>query len=181
MHISQLTPLDSFLAISYRNHQKRVAYFSHLAPLVLFLCTKRQSQTLLRTVFKQWEALGSLITLIGRAKIVFTSSDVPVFTENFSILKSKKKVYTSSDVLFSAESIGEEKKRSSLFVMRPPFSPTLGFSLLSLYARLSPVHTKKWASCCCENEIAGYQNVRRFLFFPLEIGEDQKIEVKTKK
>ena len=44
MHIPQPTPLDSFLAISYRNHQKSLAYFSHLAPLVLFLCTKRQSQ-----------------------------------------------------------------------------------------------------------------------------------------
>ena len=43
-------------------------------------------------------------------KKIFTSSDVPVFTENIGIVKSKKKVYTSSDVLFSAESIGEEKK-----------------------------------------------------------------------
>ena len=34
----------------------------------------------------------------------------PVFTENISIVKSKKKVYTSSDVQFSTESIGEEKK-----------------------------------------------------------------------
>ena len=41
-----------------------------------------------------------------------------VFTENIGIGKSKKKVYTSSDVLFSTESIGEEKKRFSLFVMR---------------------------------------------------------------
>ena len=52
--------------------------------------------------------------------MVFTSSDVPVFTENTGMVKSKKKVYTSSDVLFSAESIGEEKKGSSLLVMRPP-------------------------------------------------------------
>ena len=37
-------PLNSPLAISYRNHQKNLAYFSHLAPLVLFLITKRQSQ-----------------------------------------------------------------------------------------------------------------------------------------
>ena len=33
-------------------------------------------------------------------------------------MKSKEKVYTSSDVLFSTESIGEEKKMSSLFVIR---------------------------------------------------------------
>ena len=50
------------------------------------------------------------------------------------------KVYTSSDVLFSTESLGEEKKRSSLFVMRPPiFSEALGFSLLSLY--VNPANT----------------------------------------
>ena len=36
MHIPYPTPLDSSLTISYRNHQKNVAYFSHLAPLVLF-------------------------------------------------------------------------------------------------------------------------------------------------
>ena len=29
-------PLDLPLAISYRNHQKSLTYFSHLAPLVLF-------------------------------------------------------------------------------------------------------------------------------------------------
>ena len=38
------TLLDPPLAISYRNHQKNLAYFSHLAPLVLFLFTQRQSQ-----------------------------------------------------------------------------------------------------------------------------------------
>ena len=57
----------------------------------------------------------------------------PVFTQNIGITKSKKKVYTSSDVLFSTESIMKRKKRSSLFVMKPPiFSEALGFSLLSL-------------------------------------------------
>ena len=35
-----LPPLD----ISYRNHQKGLAYFSDLAPLVLFFFTKRQGQ-----------------------------------------------------------------------------------------------------------------------------------------
>ena len=32
------------LAISYKNHQKSLAYFSHLAPLILFFFTERQSQ-----------------------------------------------------------------------------------------------------------------------------------------
>ena len=44
MHIPYPTPLDSPLTISYRNHQKNLAYFSHLAPLVSFFFTKKQSQ-----------------------------------------------------------------------------------------------------------------------------------------
>ena len=79
---------------------------------------------LLRAGFRQCEALGYLITLIGRAKKGLHILRCPVFTENIDIVKSKKKICTSSDVLFSTESIGEEKKiRSSLFVMRSPFSP----------------------------------------------------------
>ena len=38
------TPLDPLRAVSYRNHQKCLAYFSHLEPLVLFSFTKRQTQ-----------------------------------------------------------------------------------------------------------------------------------------
>ena len=44
MHTSHPTPLHAPLAISYRNHQKGLANFSHLAPLVLFFFTKRKSQ-----------------------------------------------------------------------------------------------------------------------------------------
>ena len=44
MHTPNLTLLDPPLAISYKNHQKSVAYFSHLAPLISFCFTKRQSQ-----------------------------------------------------------------------------------------------------------------------------------------
>ena len=44
MHTPHPTPMDLLLAISYRNHQKNLAYFGHLAPLVLFLFTKKQSQ-----------------------------------------------------------------------------------------------------------------------------------------
>ena len=38
------TPLPTPLAISYRNHQKCLANFCHLAPLTLFFFTKKQSQ-----------------------------------------------------------------------------------------------------------------------------------------
>ena len=44
MHTPHRTPLDPPLAIIYRNHEKSLAYFSHLAALILFLFTKRQSK-----------------------------------------------------------------------------------------------------------------------------------------
>ena len=44
MHIPHPTPLDPSLAISYGNHQKSLAYFSQLAPLILFFITKRHDQ-----------------------------------------------------------------------------------------------------------------------------------------
>ena len=44
MRIPHRTPLDPPLAISYGNHQKSLAYFSHLAPLVLFFFINRLSQ-----------------------------------------------------------------------------------------------------------------------------------------
>ena len=44
MHTPHSALVDSLLAISYRNHQKNLAYCSHLAPLVLFFITKRQGQ-----------------------------------------------------------------------------------------------------------------------------------------
>ena len=43
-HTLHPTSLDPHLAISYRNHHMSLAYFSHLAPLVLFFLTKKQSQ-----------------------------------------------------------------------------------------------------------------------------------------
>ena len=44
MHNPHPTLLDPPLAMSDRNHQKSLAYFSHLAPLVLLFFTKRQNQ-----------------------------------------------------------------------------------------------------------------------------------------
>ena len=41
MHALPPTPQNQPLAVSYRNHQKNLAYFSHLAPLVLFFVIKR--------------------------------------------------------------------------------------------------------------------------------------------
>ena len=38
------TPRPTPLAISYRSHQKSLAHFSYLVPLILFFFTKRQSQ-----------------------------------------------------------------------------------------------------------------------------------------
>ena len=46
MHTPQASfyPLDASLVMSYRNHQKSLVYFSHLAPLTLFFFTKRPTQ-----------------------------------------------------------------------------------------------------------------------------------------
>ena len=46
MHTTHPTSLSPPLAISYRNHQKSLAFFSHLAPLTFFFFffTKKQSQ-----------------------------------------------------------------------------------------------------------------------------------------
>ena len=91
---------------------------------LLFLFTKKQSQkggghgtraaplnTLLRGRFRQREALSYLITLIGSAKKGLHVLRYSIFAENIVIVKNKKMAYSSSDVLFSAESIGEEKKK----------------------------------------------------------------------
>ena len=44
-HPTLLYKLEQLLFIvSSRNHQKNLAYFSSLAPLILFFLTKRQSQ-----------------------------------------------------------------------------------------------------------------------------------------
>ena len=44
MHNPHPTPLDPLLAISYRNHHKSLAYFSHLAPLVVLSYNKAESK-----------------------------------------------------------------------------------------------------------------------------------------
>ena len=44
MHTLHPTPLSPPQAISYRNHHKTLAYFSHMAPLILFFFIKKQSQ-----------------------------------------------------------------------------------------------------------------------------------------
>ena len=58
-----LPPMDASLVICYRNHQKSLAYFSHLAPLVLFFFTKRPSQKM--GAMAQW-ANAPLKTLLHR-------------------------------------------------------------------------------------------------------------------
>ena len=40
MHTPHPIPLYPHLTISYRNYQKSLAYFSHLAPLILFFLLK---------------------------------------------------------------------------------------------------------------------------------------------
>ena len=47
MHTPQVPkhPLDPPLAISYKNHENSLAYFSHLAPLILLFFAKRQIES----------------------------------------------------------------------------------------------------------------------------------------
>ena len=144
MHIPYTTPLDSSLAISYRNHQKNLAYFSHLSPSVMFFFTKRQSQkgdrhgtmssprnTLLWTAFRQWEALGYLITLIGRAKKRSSRPQMSCFHWKYRYNEEQKKdMHVLRCSVIPWKYRWENKKRSWLFVMRPPiFYDALGFSL----------------------------------------------------
>ena len=44
MHTPHPTPLNAPLAISYRNYQKSLAYFSHLGPIIWFFFSKKESQ-----------------------------------------------------------------------------------------------------------------------------------------
>ena len=43
MHTPHFTSLDPLLAISYKNYQKSLAHFSHLAPSASFFLTKRRN------------------------------------------------------------------------------------------------------------------------------------------
>ena len=61
MHTPHPTPMDPPLAISYRNHQKILAYFSHLAPLALFFSEKAESKG------EAWDNALSLNTLLPRS------------------------------------------------------------------------------------------------------------------
>ena len=71
MHIPHPTTLDPFLAVNYRNHQKHLAYFSHLAQLILFFFTKKQSQ---KGAMAQWPPLNTLLlTTPKRARIAHRS------------------------------------------------------------------------------------------------------------
>ena len=58
MHI----PHPTLLVISCRNHQKSLAYFSHLALLIFFIFTKKQSQRG-RGVMAQCSSLNTLLSL----------------------------------------------------------------------------------------------------------------------
>ena len=105
MHIPYPTLLDLPLSISYRNHQENLAYFSHLAPLVLFFFTKRQSQRWKGGAWHNGPApkyapVDRIWTMRGPR--LFDHTDwkgkkglhvlrCPAFTENIGIMKSKKK------------------------------------------------------------------------------------------
>ena len=111
MHIPYPTPLDSPQAISYKNYQKNLAYFSHLAPLVLFFFTKRQSQKggWHNSPAPKCAAVDRIWTMRGPRQFDHTDWKskkglhvlrCPVFTENIGIMKSKKKVAYTCPQMF---------------------------------------------------------------------------------
>ena len=87
MHTPHPIPLDPPLAINYTYHQKNLAYLSHLASLVLFLLTQRQSQ----------KGGGGYGTTAPPLNKLIKSHGLFDHTDS----KTKKKVFTSSHVLFS--------------------------------------------------------------------------------
>ena len=92
-----LPSLDPPQAISYRSHQKSLAYFSHSAPLVLFCFTKRQSQK------------GGMVQCpLPKYRVI-----ILLLHKRTGFLRAKKKVNTSADVQFSATNEVKSKKRSS--------------------------------------------------------------------
>ena len=89
MHTPHPTPLDPSLAISYRNHEKSMAYFSYLAQLILFLFAKRQSQKGGHGPIPPKYATGSVANVKGDiAQVSFSISWLPIsilrFTKTFS-------------------------------------------------------------------------------------------------
>ena len=76
--------------------------------------------TLLRAGFRQGEALGYLITLIGRAKKGLHVLRYSVFTENIGLVKSKKRYTRPQMFSFPLKVSVKRKKKSSLFMMRSP-------------------------------------------------------------
>ena len=63
LHTPHPIPLDPPLAISYKNHPKSLAYFSYLAPFILFFFTKRQlekSQVLLLATLINYRPIVAL-------------------------------------------------------------------------------------------------------------------------
>ena len=75
MHTPHPTPLDSPLAISYRNHLKSMAYFSHLAPLVLLFFTNKQSQKGGGCI-AQLHPLNTLVASVGRSFAFYLDNSI---------------------------------------------------------------------------------------------------------
>ena len=73
MHIPHPTPLDPFLAMSYRNYQKSLVYFSHLAQLVLFFFTKKPTQKG-RGDITQCSPLNTLLLPIYSCKVTLINA-----------------------------------------------------------------------------------------------------------
>ena len=80
------TPLDLPQAISYRNHQKSLAYFSHLAPLFLFFFLKDGVKSRVG-VSESWES--KFFLGVGVEKLRLPESRVGVKVEKICLPESR--------------------------------------------------------------------------------------------
>ena len=129
-------PSGSAPGINYRNHQKNLAYFNHLAPLgyCCFCLLKggvKKGGAWHNGPAPKYAHEDRLYTMRGPR--LFDHTDwkskkglyilrCPVFTENISIVKSKKR-YTRPQMFSFPLKVSVKKKKVFIFVMRPPVSP----------------------------------------------------------
>ena len=81
-------PPESTQAISYRNHEKSLAYFSYLAPLILFFFTKRQSQRGACHNYPHW--IRSWVQPIRYTELYIHSTGNTITVQSVSIVQCHK-------------------------------------------------------------------------------------------
>ena len=127
------------LAINCRNLQKRVAYFSYLAPLTLFFFTKRRSQK-----GGPWLNASPLNTLLDLSthNRKCMNKKCTIFGETLRFRGKKSKQNLTKNFLESAKMVSTVCKFSKVFRgSMPPHPPRAFFS--SIYNEMILPEKKK--------------------------------------